>query len=310
MDTKTNVKVQWAIASFKIADGYTDFILSRQAMQCSPATMDFYKCTTGKFLQWFEERGATSPNELTARYVREYLAELAGRGLADKTVNAHARAIRTLARFWFAEHYMDAAVIFAMPKMAAKRLPCLTADELNTVIAACDKDKNIRDKAIVIFLADSGLRRAEVVALNWGDVDMASGLVRVVRGKGGKARSAVIGAWTRRALLSYRRTLANVTDEAPLFQARGGGRLTGWGLGLVFSRLAERTGIHVTAHSLRRTFVILSLRAGVDVLTLQRELGHASLAMTQHYAQLENVDLIQSHKEHSPVDNLSKLRRK
>jgi integrase/recombinase XerD len=197
-----------------------------------------------------------------------------------------------------------------MPKMAAKRLPCLTADELNTVIAACDKDKNIRDKAIVIFLADSGLRRAEVVALNWGDVDMASGLVRVVRGKGGKARSAVIGAWTRRALLSYRRTLANVTDEAPLFQARGGGRLTGWGLGLVFSRLAERTGIHVTAHSLRRTFVILSLRAGVDVLTLQRELGHASLAMTQHYAQLENVDLIQSHKEHSPVDNLSKLRRK
>jgi site-specific recombinase XerC len=96
MDTKTNVKVQWAIASFKIADGYTDFILSRQAMQCSPATMDFYKCTTGKFLQWFEERGATSPNELTARYVREYLAELAGRGLADKTVNAHARAIRTV----------------------------------------------------------------------------------------------------------------------------------------------------------------------------------------------------------------------
>ena len=307
MDTKTQVKVQWNLASFKIADAYTDFILSRQAMQCSPATMEFYRHTSGVFLTWFEERGATSPNELTARHVREYLAELAGRGLADKTVNAHARAIRTLAIFWHTEKYTDELIKFSMPKMAAKRLPVLTAEELNKVIAACE---NPRDKAIVLFMADSGLRRAEVVALNWGDVDFQSGLVRVVRGKGGKARSAVIGAWTRRALLSYRRTLSNVTDEAPLFQARGGGRLTGTGLLLVYRRLSERTGIHVTPHAMRRTFCILSLRAGADVLHLKAELGHSGLEMVSHYAALESVDLIQSHKEHSPIDNLSKLRRK
>ena len=307
MDTKTQVKVQWNLASFKIADAYTDFILSRQAMQCSPATMEFYRHTAGKFLQWFEERGATSPNELTARHVREYLAELAGRGLADKTVNAHARAIRTLAIFWHTEKYTDELIKFSMPKMAAKRLPVLTAEELNKVIDACE---NPRDKAIVLLMADSGLRRGEVTALNWSDVDMQSGLVRVVRGKGGKARSAVIGAWTRRALLSYRRTLSNVTDEAPLFQARGGGRLTGTGLLLVYRRFTERTGIHVTPHAMRRTFCILSLRASMPALQLQSLLGHSSLTMTMHYANLVDDDLLAAHHASSPVDNLSKLRRK
>ena len=112
---------------------------------------------------------------------------------------------------------------------------------------------------------------------------MGTGLVTVKRGKGGKARSAVIGASSRRAILAYRRTLSEVTEASPMFQARGGTRFTGTGLMLVFRRLSKRTGIHITPHALRRTFVILSLRADMDVLHLQAMLGHASLEMVQHY---------------------------
>lgn len=305
MSTKTQVKQEWNLASFALQDAYTDFVLSRQAMQCTPATMTFYQYTAGKFLQWLEQKSVTSPSEVQARHVREFLAEVAGNGKSDKTVNANARAIRTLVRFWHAEGYMPEAVTFAMPKIAKKRLPVLTADELSKIIAAC---QNPRDKALVLFMADSGLRRAEVTALNWGDVDMQSGLVRVVRGKGGKARSAVIGANTRRALLAYRRTLKDVSDHAPMFQARGGTRLMGTGLLLVYRRLAKRTGIHVSPHAMRRTFVILSLRADMDVLHLQAMLGHASLTMTMHYAQMVDEDLLQAHKAHSPIDNLERLK--
>jgi len=152
------------------------------------------------------------------------------------------------------------------------------------------------------------LRRAEVVALNWADVDIMTGLVIVRRGKGGKARSAVIGASTRRALLAYRRTLKDVTENSPLFQARGNIRFTGSGIKCIFTRLTKRTGIHVTPHALRRTFVILSLRAKMDVLHLQAMLGHSSLEMVQHYAQMVDDDLLQAHKAHSPIDNLSQLR--
>ena len=156
-------------------------------------------------------------------------------------------------------------------------------------------------------MADSGLRRAEVCALNWGNVDMMSGLVRVKQDKGRKDRSAVIGATTRRALLAYRRTLENHSDSNMLFQSRTGKRFTGPGLLVVLRRLSKRTGIHVTPHAMRRTFVILSLRAGMGELHLQGLLGHASLIMVEHYAQMVDDDLLQAHKAHSPIDNLTRL---
>jgi site-specific recombinase XerD len=96
-------------------------------------------------------------------------------------------------------------------------------------------------------------------------------------------------------------------DEA-LFLARRGARFTGDGLMQVFRRISKQVGFTITAHALRRTFVILSLRAGMDVLHLQAMLGHASLDMVQHYAQMVDEDLLEAHRAHSPIDNLSRLR--
>ena len=70
-----------------------------------------------------------------------------------------------------------------------------------------------------------------------------------------------------------------------------------------------RAGFYVTPHALRRTFTILSLRADMDVLHLQAMLGHSSLEMVQHYAQMVDVDLLQAHRAHSPIDNLQRLGR-
>ena len=303
--SQTEVQQKWTLDSVALQDAYTDFILGRQATQCAPTTLEFYKHTAGKFVSWLGGHGVNEPKDITARYVRHYLAELTAKGRADNTLRDHARAIRTLLLFWHAEGYIMSPIGFAIPKVAKKRLPVLSAEELVTIISAC---KTPRDKALVLLMADSGLRRAEVCSLNWGDVDMTSGLVTVRRGKGGKARSAVIGATTRRALLQYRRTARNSSADAPLFQARGCTRFTGSGLRLVYRRLAKRTGIRVSPHAMRRTFVILSLRADMDVLHLQAMLGHSSLEMVQHYAQMVDDDLLQAHKAHSPIDNLSHLR--
>ena len=128
---------------------------------------------------------------MTARHVRAYLAALMDKGRGDTTMHDHARAVRTLLRFWHAEKYMPELVTFDMPRLAKRRLPVLTVAELNQVIAACT---NPRDKAIVMLLEDSGFRRSEVCALDWDDIDFGNGLLRVRRGKGGKSRSAVVGA--------------------------------------------------------------------------------------------------------------------
>lgn len=278
---------------------YTDFILSRQAMQCTSSTLEFYRYTAYQFLFWIEEQHITTPKEITARHVRLYLAQLANTGKKDTTLHAHARAIRSLVRFWYAEGYTDSIIKYEMPRLEKKRLPILTADQLRQVLGSC----NTRDKAILLFMVDSGLRRGEICKLNWGDVNVENGLVRVKQGKGKKDRSAVVGATTRRALLKYRKTIRSF-DETALFLSRTNQRLTGTGLLIIFRRLSKQTGIHITPHAMRRTFVVLSLRAGMDAGHIQAMLGHTKIDMVYRYAQLAEDDLLWAHKGHGPIDNL------
>jgi integrase/recombinase XerD len=150
---------------------------------------------------------------------------------------------------------------------------------------------------------DSGLRRAEVCALNWGDVYISSGIVRVERGKGGKARSVIIGVHTRRALLKYRREINNNENE-PLFQTIGRKRLSHNGLRSLIIRVGLRAGMHITPHSLRRTFATLSLRAGMNVIQLQGLLGNSSLEMTRYYVDMLEEDLVQALGEHMSIDTI------
>lgn len=290
--SRTATQTKWLLASVALHDAFTDFMLSRQAMNCTPATLAFYKYTAGFFLAWAEARNVNSPADVNARHVREYLAQLAAGGKKDTTLHDHARAIKTLLRFWHNENYIPAPVTFDMPRLASKRLPVLTAEQVQELVKACD----VRDRALVLFMVDSGLRRAEVCKLNWDDIDFASGLVRVKQGKGRKDRSAVIGAKTRRALLAYRRTLSDT--RGAVFN------VTPAGMTSIFRRMKKRTGINVSPHALRRTFVILSLRAGMDAMHLKALLGHADYSMVERYAQLEDIDLAEEHAKHSPVDSL------
>ncbi len=300
----TNSRKQLTGATLRAA--YDDFVLSRQAAGCAPTTLQFYEFTSGKFVAWLEARGIDSPEAVTVRHIREYLAELASRGTTDTTVYDHARAIRTVLIFWNDEGYTNERVKFAMPKVEKKRLLVLDADEVTRILNACEFK---RDRAIVALMVDAGVRREEAAALNWGDVDFSSGIVHVKRGKGGKARTVIIGPTARRYLLAYRRELGNPESNAPLFMSRYGERMTGNSLMLLFRRLSKQTGIHVTPHSLRRTFAVLCVRAGMGLLHLQNLLGHESLEMTRHYVNLVESDLLESHKEHSPLDNLARLRK-
>jgi hypothetical protein len=95
--TKTAQKC--LLTSVELRDAYTDFMLSRQAMNCTPSTLEFYKYTAEKFLEWIEGRGVTDLQEVTARYVREYIAELVSLGKKDTTAPDHAQAVKTMHRW-------------------------------------------------------------------------------------------------------------------------------------------------------------------------------------------------------------------
>jgi site-specific recombinase XerD len=112
MSPQSKTTKGWNLASVALHDVDADFVLSRQVMNCTPATMEFYKYGTGRFMTWVEQQGVTSPERLTARPVRQYLATLAGRGLADTSLHGAAGAIRALMRFWNSEGYLPALIKF------------------------------------------------------------------------------------------------------------------------------------------------------------------------------------------------------
>jgi integrase/recombinase XerD len=272
-----------------------DFYLSRQALRRSPATLDHYQYTAGHFVSWLQSRGIRLPSEVRPSHPRAWLAEISEKGVKDTTLHAKARGAKTLLRFWYEEGYLLSPIDLKLPRLDQKQLPSLTIEELRRVIKACSTH---RDRALVLLLADSGIRRAEVIALNWGDIDFSTGAVIVRRGKGGKARVAAIGATTRRALLAYRRSLSCTQSGSPMFQTRHGSRLRPAGARSIFPRLVSRVGFLVTPHILRRTFARHSLRNGMDLITLQRLMGHSDPSMTARYIKLVTEDLVAEHADH------------
>jgi integrase/recombinase XerD len=298
----TITKQKWAVASYHLQDAYTDFILSRQAMLCSPATLRFYSSTAGKFMQWLEQNGVLKPEEISTHHVHAYLSGLVEKKLSDWYINGHARAIKTTIRFFHEEKYIPELIKFKMPAVAKKRLLSFNIEQVQQIIKSCS---NPRDKALILLLVDSGLRRAEVCTLDWADIDISTGIVRVERGKGGKARSVIIGVHTRRALLKYRHEISH-EDNEPVFQTVRGKRITHDGLRSLVVRVGKQAGIHITPHALRRTFATLSLRAGMNLIQLQGLLGHSTLEMTRHYVDMMEEDLVQAHREHGPIDSFIK----
>lgn len=165
----------------------------------------------------------------------------------------------------------------------------LTQGELRAIFSelATGTAIDARNAALIAVLYGGGLRRSESIALDRGDVDLATGAVRV-RGKGNKERRSFLPLGARSALRAW---LKHRGDEAgPLFWATDHGgelvhrRLSNSGVGCAVASVGQRAGVcHFSAHDLRRTFVSDLLHAKADLATVQHLAGHASPTTTSHY---------------------------
>ena len=101
-----------------LREEYNNFIVSRQAKRCSTATINFYQYTARTFIIWAEQNdGISKPRQINSNLVRAFLADLSKRSTSDWTINDHARAIRTLLKFWNSEGVISHPVTFEMPRV-------------------------------------------------------------------------------------------------------------------------------------------------------------------------------------------------
>ncbi len=233
--------------------------------------------------------------------------------LSGHTINGYLRAIRAFWSWAAAEGFIDENPFstFKIPKAPKRVIPALSAEQLVSLIEAIDVStpQGYRDYAVVLLLADTGLRVSELTGLKLDDVDLERRVLKVW-GKGAKERMVPFGVRAQRALLFY----ANFYRPEPAIPLIQEFFLTEAGQPLKkrrvealvkrYGRKAGITGIRCSPHTLRHTAAVMYIRNGGDIFTLQQILGHNTLEIVRLYVNLAQSDIEAAHRKYSPADNL------
>ncbi len=245
------------------------------------------------------------PEDVDHLALRGFLAELHRRGLAKSSSARKLAGLRTFFRYLCREGRLQAnpARVLATPRKE-KRIPAVLDEAQVQALLDLPGDglEAVRGRAILELLYASGMRCAELVALDTGEVDLDARMVRVL-GKGRKERVVLFGhraQETLRAWLPERARLRPKTDA--LFLNARGGRLTDRSVRAIVARRVQQTALarRCSPHTLRHSFATHLLTRGADLRAIQELLGHASLSTTQRYTHVDTRHLLAVYKKAHP----------
>ena len=212
--------------------------------------------------------------------------------LRPTTYNARLAAARHLLK-WLGHRWPDHIV----RARSGKRLPrTLNRREMTMVLEAAAVSEDPVASIIVTMMLDTGLRVSEVCNLDSSDIDFEDGSARVYGGKGDKDRLVL---FTKRTLerihawIPIRESRVKGDDFAFLLNSAGR-RLQPLGVQRLMDRLAIEAGLpkgKLTPHVLRHNFATGLLERGADLVTIQRLLGHSSIATTRVYLEISDQTL-------------------
>jgi site-specific recombinase XerD len=263
---------------------------------CSPTTAGAYADDLARLGAYLERDLGRPPvaADLTTDAIRAYQAARAAR-VGVTTRARELSAVRTFGTWCVAREHLAANPADPIPHPKVPRgLPrALPAPVVAAVLEAIDDAAatDRRRRALLELLFATGVRIAEACALDAADVDAAQGVVRVRRGKGGKARVAPIGRPALAALDAYRADRARWLGRegaGPLFVSARGARLTPQAARADLRRWRAWSGApaSLTPHVLRHSFATACLNRGANLRWLQDRLGHASLDQTARYTEV------------------------
>jgi integrase/recombinase XerC len=296
------------------AEALDAFLRRLAARDASEHTIRSYRTAVAQYLEFLELRNVDwrqPPRPL----IRGYMAELAERGLARRSVGSRLAALRSFYRFARRE-----GLVAADPWSAAltprqpRRLPAvLGADEVERLIGEAPVSSGnralaLRDLAIIEVAYAAGLRISELATLRLADLNLGRAEVRVL-GKGRKERISLLGAPALEALGEYLRIgrpqlLAQQSGRESdiVFLNSKGAPLGVRGIRYRLDRLIRAAALPAgsSPHTLRHSFASHLLEGGADLRVVQELLGHSSLGTTQIYTHVSPARLRSAYRAAHP----------
>jgi len=272
------------------------YVRELSARQASPHTQRAYATDLAELGAWAAGAGVPDPAALRYRQLRGFAVALGQRDLERSSVARKLAAARGLfdhmRRTGTAAH--NPAELLPNPRTDSRLPRVLDRDEVRDLLERIPASKPLdaRDKAMLELAYSSGLRCAELIALDLRSVDFEDETVRVL-GKGSKERVVPLGEPAQRAVAAYiersRPALVAGADESALLVSKSGKRLSPSDVTRRLSRWVREAAIagRVSPHALRHSFATHMLEGGADLRSIQELLGHSSISTTQIYTRVE-----------------------
>jgi len=285
-----------------------------QERRYSAYTVRNYRQAFEDFHRWLQAAGLWDGgfDALGSRELRDFVIE-AQRRFGRRTLHNHASGLRAFFNYWLRHGRVRRNPLIGVPlPKLEKRLPqFLTEEQMTKLLAgpqrlleneSIDAFTAWRDRLAMELIYGGGLRVSELCGLNHGQVDLDSGVARVL-GKGRKERLCPLGKVALAVLRKFRAEFARDTGpDAPVVVTMRHERLPVRQVQLMLKRylaLAELP-MDLTPHKLRHSYATHLLNAGADLRLVQELLGHAQLATTQVYTHVSIARLKDIHAKAHP----------
>lgn len=274
---------------------YLKLYLSAKSIEgCSKKTLAYYETTIKKMIIYLGK----DIHEITTEELRIYLAEYQQTNNTSKVTIDNIRRILSGFFAWLEdEDYIIKSPARRIHKIKTAQIikEAFTDENLEILKSSCT---NVRDLAIVEFLASTGVRVGEVVRLNRQDINFSERSC-IVFGKGDKEREIYFDAPTKLHLQIYLNTRQD--DNEALFVSRNAPykRLSVSGIEKMLNKLGKQTNIQkVHPHKFRRTLATMAIDKGMPVEQVQKLLGHVRIDTTMHYAMVNQANVKNAHRKY------------
>lgn len=242
--------------------------------------------------------------------IQSYIAYRIKSGSKTSSIARVVSSLRRFYRYQLREAIIeeDPMALIESPKLGKSLPGTLSESEVESLLLATNilDSIGLRDRAMLELLYATGLRVSELVSLQYAQLSLQQGVVRVM-GKGNKERLVPMGDeavdWITQYLSDARPELMHgkgISDY--LFVTRRGSGMTRQAFWYLIKRYAVQAGIKhkLSPHTLRHAFATHLLNHGADLRVVQLLLGHSDLSTTQIYTHVANARLQAMHKQHHP----------
>jgi integrase len=290
-----------------IVQAADSYYLSVTASGLQPHTIELYQHAIKKLIKYMLTINVKTIDQLTPDNLRSFFI-LLKENHNTGGVHLFYRSIKAFLRWVWDEFEFETRNPIERVKVEPAKViarPGIPLESIEKMISSCKSEFRIRDKALLLCLLDSAARATEFCNLTMADVDLITGQVHIVVGKGGKSRHVRFAERSLRMLRRYLKTRGALYATSPLFATYTNEKFDRFSLRLLVDRRADNANVpHAGLHDFRRRCAYEMLRAGVPTKMISEYLGHSSVAVTERYLAVVVDDLMAAHKIASPSNHL------